>query len=580
MVRVGNGTSGSVGGSLSGRIAAGTAAAAAAVLPPSSLLSTVWAPRSQGAEAQSVLQPTTRLSPCCLRRGCGGLCSLLLLCLHSVEAAAQSSGGLTAGSQLGAPETRLTRKQWRNRQTNKRRQKNKFRAGAGIGSEAKGVGLDQPCVGAPSEEPAGDQGEQDPSASMATELPTSRAASLRQRLEERLDSARFRYINQQLYTCSSQEAAQLFQEDPEALAVYHRGFARQVARWPEKPVQHFVRYLRNRPASLVVADFGCGDCTLARSLRNKVHCFDLVALDPQVTVCDMAQVPLEAESVDVAVFCLALMGTNLCEILEEANRVLRVGGTLLVAEVASRFPDVRAFVGALAQLGFRELKGFASLEDLLRVKGVTARILELNRPRVTVSPPPEQPPLVPPVAAAVATEGAPRRSAREPPTPVDEREAAAAEEEEEERAPRGSSPGFPSRGSADSEEDGESSDGDSEEASGGDVYFYYTVDERWIDYLERTEGGGSGGGGFVRHHTRPKVSASAAEVGGGRRPLPSPPGRIPLQGAWARSGFLREVDQDSSLVSDGEQPVSTSLAPLGQEPNRGGGGGGEAKPAL
>ncbi|XP_072849399.2 ribosomal RNA-processing protein 8 [Pogona vitticeps] len=272
-----------------------------------------------------------------------------------VEAAAQSSGGLTAGSQLRAPETRLTRKQWRNRQTNKRRQKNKFRAGAGIGPEAKGVGLDQPCVGAPSEEPAGDQGEQDPSASMATELPTSRAASLRQRLEERLDSARFRYINQQLYTCSSQEAAQLFQEDPEALAVYHRGFARQVARWPEKPVQHFVRYLRNRPASLVVADFGCGDCTLARSLRNKVHCFDLVALDPQVTVCDMAQVPLEAESVDVAVFCLALMGTNLCEILEEANRVLRVGGTLLVAEVASRFPDVRAFVGALAQLGFRLL---------------------------------------------------------------------------------------------------------------------------------------------------------------------------------------------------------------------------------
>uniref|UniRef100_A0ABM5FVG5 F-box/WD repeat-containing protein 7-like n=1 Tax=Pogona vitticeps TaxID=103695 RepID=A0ABM5FVG5_9SAUR len=165
-----------------------------------------------------------------------------------------------------------------------------------------------------------------------------------------------------------------------------------------------------------------------------------------------------------------------------------------------------------------ELKGFASLEDLLRVKGVTARILDLNRPRVTVSPPPEQPPLVPPVAAAVATEapveeagrlrpvqGAPRRSAREPPTPVDEREAAAAEEEEEERAPRGSSPGFPSRGSADSEEDGESSDGDSEEASGGDVYFYYTVDERWIDYLERTEGGGGGGGGFVRHHTRPKM---------------------------------------------------------------------------
>ena len=37
------------------------------------------------------------------------------------------------------------------------------------------------------------------------------------------------------------------------------------------------------------------------------------------------QVPLADESVDIAVFCLALMGTNLQEILEEANRVLKQG---------------------------------------------------------------------------------------------------------------------------------------------------------------------------------------------------------------------------------------------------------------
>uniref|UniRef100_A0A8C0HMK5 Ribosomal RNA-processing protein 8 n=1 Tax=Buteo japonicus TaxID=224669 RepID=A0A8C0HMK5_9AVES len=67
------------------------------------------------------------------------------------------------------------------------------------------------------------------------------------------------------------------------------------------------------------------------------------------------QVPLAAESVDVAVFCLALMGTNLQEILEEANRVLKQGGTLMVAEVASRFEDTRAFVNAVAQLGFKSV---------------------------------------------------------------------------------------------------------------------------------------------------------------------------------------------------------------------------------
>ncbi|KAM6447804.1 ribosomal RNA-processing protein 8 isoform 4-T4 [Liasis olivaceus] len=268
------------------------------------------------------------------------------------EAAAEGSlgSGTRRGSAGGAAEElrqRLTRKQWRSRQKNKRRPKNKFKAIAGVGSREPS-GSRPPASSAAEEPPDGRGG-----LVLDTEAPSGQTPSLRQRLESRLDAARFRYINQQLYTRSSQEAAQLFQEDPEALAVYHRGFALQAARWPERPVERFVRYLRRRPASLVVADFGCGDCTLARSLPNRVHCFDLAALDSRVTVCDMAQVPLEDASVDVAVFCLALMGTNLREILGEAHRVLRAGGTLLVAEVASRFADVRAFLGALARLGFR-----------------------------------------------------------------------------------------------------------------------------------------------------------------------------------------------------------------------------------
>ncbi|XP_062370973.1 ribosomal RNA-processing protein 8 [Cinclus cinclus] len=211
------------------------------------------------------------------------------------------------------------------------------------------------------EPPAGSDGEQgsgpgppDPSGS-AEAPPEPRSAALRARMEERLLGARFRYLNQQLYTGSSRDAARLFRADPAAFHLYHRGFERQVRRWPERPVQRIVRYLRRRPASLVVADFGCGDCTLAASVKNQVHCFDLVPLCPRVTVCDMAKVPLAAESVDVAVFCLALMGTNLQEILGEANRVLKLGGTLMVAEVASRFEDTRAFLKAMMQLGFKTI---------------------------------------------------------------------------------------------------------------------------------------------------------------------------------------------------------------------------------
>jgi Hypothetical methyltransferase len=75
----------------------------------------------------------------------------------------------------------------------------------------------------------------------------------------------------------------------------------------------------------VIADFGCGDAKLARSLPNKVHSFDLVSVSPEVTACDMSRTPLSKASVDVAVFCLSLMGTNLADYLKEANRVLKPG---------------------------------------------------------------------------------------------------------------------------------------------------------------------------------------------------------------------------------------------------------------
>ncbi|XP_078078762.1 uncharacterized protein rrp8 [Mustelus asterias] len=186
-----------------------------------------------------------------------------------------------------------------------------------------------------------------------TNQPTDRSAALRAKMEERLKSARFRYINEQLYTSSSAEAKKLFTQDKNAFEIYHRGFTTQVDRWPENPVNRIIQYIRNRSSSVVVADFGCGDCKIARSVSNKVHSFDLVALNEHVTVCDMASVPLAAESVDVVVFCLALMGTNLQDFLAEANRVLRLGGILKIAEVASRFEDLRSFVNVLGSLGFK-----------------------------------------------------------------------------------------------------------------------------------------------------------------------------------------------------------------------------------
>jgi len=104
----------------------------------------------------------------------------------------------------------------------------------------------------------------------------------------------------------------------------------------------------------VMADLGCGDAKLAQTLVGKredvkvggcfvrVHSFDLCAESELVTAADIAHLPLAAGSIDVAVFCLALMGTNWPSFIDESWRVLRDRGELWVAEIKSRFARVGA----------------------------------------------------------------------------------------------------------------------------------------------------------------------------------------------------------------------------------------------
>jgi ribosomal RNA-processing protein 8 len=66
---------------------------------------------------------------------------------------------------------------------------------------------------------------------------------------------------------------------------------------------------------------------------QKVHSLDLVSTAPGVIACNMAHTPLADASVDVAVFCLALMGTDYGTFLAEAHRVLKAKGWLWIAEV-------------------------------------------------------------------------------------------------------------------------------------------------------------------------------------------------------------------------------------------------------
>jgi len=162
---------------------------------------------------------------------------------------------------------------------------------------------------------------------------------LQQKFSKKLDGARFRVINEKLYTSRGDEAFQMFQSDPEQFHIYHKGFREQSSAWPYNPLHGIIDWIRSEHKLSVVADMGCGDARLASSVSNKVHSFDLVASNPTVPVvaCDIAHVPLQDQSVDIVVFCLSLMGTNVYDFIREAYRILRPQGLIRIAEVRSRF---------------------------------------------------------------------------------------------------------------------------------------------------------------------------------------------------------------------------------------------------
>jgi ribosomal RNA-processing protein 8 len=96
-----------------------------------------------------------------------------------------------------------------------------------------------------------------------------------------------------------------------------------------------------------VADLGCGDAKLASTLSKdsgklnvKILSFDLHNPSPLVQRADIANLPLEDGSVNIAIFCLALMGTNWPDFIDEAYRILHWKGELWVAEIKSRFGRV------------------------------------------------------------------------------------------------------------------------------------------------------------------------------------------------------------------------------------------------
>ena len=233
--------------------------------------------------------------------------------------------------------------------------------------------------------------------------PWPKLTPLQAKMRGKLTSARFRHLNELLYTTPSSAAMELFTSSPDLFSEYHEGFSQQVKTlWPENPVDDYVVQIRARSrkefsmgeqslasassivplprrktGSCTIADLGCGDAQLAsafsstaQSLNLKFHNFDLHAPNKLVQVADIANLPLRDGEIDVAIFCLSLMGTNWISFIEESWRILRGDGKgeIWIAEVKSRFGRRHGKAGELTEANHHKKAAQSVKKNRQRIK--------------------------------------------------------------------------------------------------------------------------------------------------------------------------------------------------------------------
>ena len=141
---------------------------------------------------------------------------------------------------------------------------------------------------------------------------------------------------------------------------YHTLYREKRKGWSEIPYIEISKKLKGRE-DWVVADLGCGENLLSKEINNEVLSFDYVRIDDSVTACDISNLPLENNKVDVSVFCLSLMGSNYKEYLQEGYRILKPYGNMFIVEPQKKWENnSERLISELESIGLKVVDSYTS----------------------------------------------------------------------------------------------------------------------------------------------------------------------------------------------------------------------------
>ena len=173
-------------------------------------------------------------------------------------------------------------------------------------------------------------------------------------------------IHRKANTSSSKHMHEYFKQNPNMWKEYHMEREENKKSWNEDPLNVIADRLNNEnficTKNKVIADLGCGTNKL-KTLVNyykQWYSFDHIAIDgnKDIIEADISNLKdyLEDNSIDIAIFCMSLWGTNYMEYIKEAYRYIRPNGLMFIVEPKDKVNQAE-LIGMTTQYGFN-LKTF------------------------------------------------------------------------------------------------------------------------------------------------------------------------------------------------------------------------------
>jgi superfamily II DNA or RNA helicase len=170
----------------------------------------------------------------------------------------------------------------------------------------------------------------------------------------------FSELNKKWSVSNSKTIQERLKKDKSEWEYYHTLYREKRKEWNEIPYVEISKKLKGREDWLI-ADLGCGENLLSKEINNKVLSFDYVGIDDSVTECDISNLPLKDNEVDVSVFSLSLMGSNYNDYLKEGYRILKPYGNMFIVEPKKKWENNSdKLISQLESIGMKVVESYTS----------------------------------------------------------------------------------------------------------------------------------------------------------------------------------------------------------------------------